>query len=46
MSKQREDDEPDRAPPIFGTWKRFYVVVVVNTLFLYLLLLLFSLYAR
>jgi hypothetical protein len=34
------------APPIFGTWRRFYAIVVANTLLVYLLLLLFSAFAR
>ena len=38
--------EPDGAPPVFGTWPRFYAVVVANTIFVYLLLILFSAYAR
>jgi hypothetical protein len=33
-------------PPILGTWRRFYFVVVVNTLLVYALLLLFSVFAR
>ena len=40
------DKEPDLPPPIFGTWGRFYAVVVANTLVTYLLLVLFSAYAR
>jgi hypothetical protein len=36
--------DPEEAPPVFGTWRRFYIVVVVNTLLTYLLLLLFSYY--
>ncbi len=38
--------EPDSPPPVFGTWGRFYAVVVANTLLIYLLLILFSAYAR
>ncbi len=38
--------EPDSPPPVLGTWRRVYLVVVANTLFVYLLLLLFSAYAR
>ena len=37
--------DPEEPPPIFGTWRRFYTVVIVNTLLTYLLLLLFSHYA-
>ena len=44
MSKEPEESES--APPVFGTWGRFYAVVIANTLFVYLLLLLFSAYAR
>ena len=40
------DKEPDLPPPIFGTWGRFYAVVIANTLVTYLLLVLFSAYAR
>jgi hypothetical protein len=36
----------DPPPPIFGTWSRFYTVVVVNTLLVYGLLLLFEALAR
>jgi hypothetical protein len=36
----------DPPPPIFGTWPRFYAVVVANTLLVYLLLLLFSRFSR
>jgi hypothetical protein len=38
--------EPESPPPILGTWKRVYVVIVANTLVTYLLLILFSAYAR
>jgi hypothetical protein len=41
--KQETEDPP---PPIFGTWSRFYAVVVVNTLVVYGLLLLFEALAR
>ena len=37
---------PDPPPPIFGTWKGFYTVVIANTLLVYVLLLLFSAFAR
>lgn len=40
---QGEEDAP---PPVFGTWPRFYAVVVLNTLLTYLLLVLFSAFAR
>ena len=39
-------EETDSPPPILGTWRRFYFVVVVNTLLVYGLLLLFSVFAR
>lgn len=45
MVNQPDDEKRDRAP-LFGTWKRFYVVVLANTLFVYLLLVLFSTCAR
>lgn len=38
--------EPETPPPVFGTWGRFYAVVVANTLLTYLLLVLFSRFAR
>lgn len=38
--------EPDSPPPILGTWGRVYFAVVANTLFVYVLLMLFSAYAR
>ena len=38
--------EPDEPPPVFGTWGRFYAVVIANTLVVYLLLFLFSHYFR
>jgi hypothetical protein len=40
----KENEDPP--PPIFGTWPRFYAVVVVNTLLVYALLSLFSALAR
>lgn len=39
-------EEPESPPPVFGTWKRFYGVVIANTLLIYILLILFSVYAR
>jgi hypothetical protein len=39
-------EEADSPPPIFRTWRRFYFVVIVNTLLVYGLLLLFSAFAR
>ena len=33
-------------PPLFRSWRRFYVAVLVNTLLIYALLLLFSAFAR
>jgi hypothetical protein len=36
----------DSPPPIFGTWRRFYAVVIANTLLVYFLLFLFSRFAR
>lgn len=45
-TRSTEPAEPESPPPVFGTWRRFYVIVVLNTLFVYLLLLLFSRYAR
>lgn len=38
--------EQDDSPPIFGSWNRFYIAVLVNTFTLYLLLYLFSRYTR
>lgn len=38
----REKADPDAPPPVFGTWKRFYTIVIINTLVTYLFLLLFS----
>jgi hypothetical protein len=38
--------ETDSPPPILGTWRRFYAVTIANTLLVYLLLLLFSRFAR
>lgn len=46
MSKRDDATEPESPPPIFETWGRFYTVVLANTLFVYVLLLLFSAYAR
>ena len=40
------EKEPDLPPPIFDTWIRFYAFVIANTLFVFVLLLLFSAYAR
>ena len=36
----------DPPPPVFGTWGRFYALVIANTLLVYLLLVVFSTYAR
>jgi hypothetical protein len=44
-SRLREKADPEAPPPVFGTWKRFYIVVIVNTLVVYLLLLFFSYFA-
>ncbi len=44
-SKPGGEAGPEEPPPVFGSWTRFYVVVIVNTVFIYLLLYLFSLYA-
>jgi hypothetical protein len=41
-----DGEEPDAPPPLFGSWPRFYVIVVANTLLVYVLLLLFSAFAR
>ena len=38
--------EPDLPPPIFETWNRFYAFVIANTLLVFVLLVLFSAYAR
>jgi len=49
MSKRDEAEEPvelEGPPPVFRTWGRFYAFVVANTLFVFALLLLFSLYTR
>jgi hypothetical protein len=51
MSKPPENNdsgklEHDPPPPVFGTWSRFYAVVVANTVLVYLLLILFSRFAR
>jgi hypothetical protein len=45
-TEENQDLEHDPPPPVFGTWGRFYAVVVANTVFVYLLLLLFSRFAR
>jgi hypothetical protein len=37
--------ETDEPPPVLGSWKNFYVVVVVNTVIVFLLLWLFSYYS-
>jgi hypothetical protein len=39
-------EEIDSPPPILGTWRRFYAVVIANTLLVYFLLFLFSRFAR
>ncbi len=44
-SKPGGEMDSEEPPPIFGSWTRFYAVVIVNTVFVYLLLYLFSLYA-
>jgi hypothetical protein len=41
----KEKADPDEPPPVLGTWRRFYWLVVINTLVVYLLLLAFSRYA-
>lgn len=41
----RSKSDPDQPPPVLGSWKRFYAVVIVNTIIVYGLLLLFSYYA-
>ena len=43
---QPMSQEPDSPPPILGTWRRFYAVVVLNTILVYALLVLFSRFAR
>jgi hypothetical protein len=45
-TEEKTDPEYDPPPPVFGTWGRFYAVVVANTVFVYLLLSLFSRFAR
>ncbi len=35
----------EEPPPVLGTWRRFYTVVIVNTVLVYFLLYLFSRYA-
>jgi hypothetical protein len=44
-SSLHEKADPEAPPPVFGTWKRFYIVVMINTLAVYVLLLLFSHFA-
>ena len=44
-SQLRAKADPEAPPPVFGTWKRFYMIVIINTLVTYLLLLLFSNFA-
>ena len=44
-SQLREKADPEAPPPVFRTWRRFYIVVIVNTLVVYLLLLSFSHFA-
>jgi hypothetical protein len=44
--KLAEAAEADSPPPVFGSWPRFYLFVVVNTFVVYLLLVLFSRFAR
>jgi hypothetical protein len=44
-SKPGGEADSEESPPIFGSWTRFYVVVIINTVLVYLLLYLFSLYA-
>ncbi len=49
MALVREEamkEEPAPPPPILGTWRLLYLVVVVNTVLVYGLLLLFSAFAR
>ena len=46
MSKRDDTTDPESPAPIFGTWRRFYAFVLANTFLVYLLLVLFSLYAR
>jgi hypothetical protein len=41
----RSKASPDEPPPVFGRWRRFYAVVIANTVLVYLLLYLFSYYA-
>ena len=38
----RDTEEP---PPVLGTWRRVYAVVIVNTILVYLALLFFSAFA-
>ncbi|MFQ5792086.1 MAG: hypothetical protein ACE5JI_16575 [Acidobacteriota bacterium] len=45
LSDPPEDKaDPDEPPPVLGSWRRFYLVVILNTVFVYLLLYLFSHY--
>ena len=37
--------DPDEPPPIAGTWRRLYAIVIANTVIVYLILYLFSRYA-
>ena len=46
MQDPAETPEPDPPPPYFGTWGRVYAIVVLNTILIYLLLVLFSNAAR
>ncbi len=41
----RSNAPPDEPPPVLGTWRRYYAVVIANTVLAYLLLYLFSHYA-
>lgn len=43
---RRTNAHPDDPPPVFGSWGRFYAVVIANTLVVYLLLFLFSHFFR
>lgn len=44
-SRQNTRRTPDEPPPVLGTWRRMYAVVIINTLVVYLALWLFSHYA-
>ncbi len=46
VRRELEKEDADAPPPIFGTWSRFYAIVVANTLIVYLLLVLFSAVTR